>query len=168
MIVSTAALVRRLPLRHARAALAILMVAMTVLTMPATGAYSAAVSVNLDQCGNGKVSAPDNCPPGWINGNLNENTSHYREGESVAFRAVMTGLATTGAHKLVIQYDNTDSSGKHAYDYLTSFNRTVKQADPCAGVAGCAGPTPTNTSPIPTDTSLANAAPPVPQVAGVG
>ena len=105
------------------------MVTMTVLVAPATGVSSAAVSVNLDQCGNGKISAPEYCPTGWINGNLNENTSHYREGESVAFRAVMTGLATTTSHKLIIQYDNTDSSGKHAYDYLTSFNRTVNQAN---------------------------------------
>ncbi|MFL5797025.1 MAG: hypothetical protein ACJ77A_03710, partial [Actinomycetota bacterium] len=44
---------------------------------------------------------------------------------------------------------DTTKSGKHAYDYLTTYNRTVSSADPCAGIAGCGSPT---TFAIPTDT----------------
>ncbi|MGH3368860.1 MAG: hypothetical protein ACRDPR_02565, partial [Nocardioidaceae bacterium] len=100
----------------------------------------------------------------WVNGNLNPNNSHYREGDSVPFRMRMTGFTTTGPHTLVIEYDNTRSNGAHAYDYLTSYNRTETSADPCSGVAGCVlvGAT---YFPIPTDPSLANASPPVTPVA---
>jgi len=47
-------------------------------------------------------------------------------------------------------YDTTQN-GKHALDYLTSFNRTETTADPCTGVSGvpsCSSPL---TFPIPTD-----------------
>lgn len=43
----------------------------------------------------------------------------------------------------------------HALDYITTFDRTVTGADPCAGVAGCGG-TP-STFPIPTDPNVTNA-----------
>ena len=49
-----------------------------------------------------------------------------------------------------INYD-TISDTKHAYDYLTSYNRTVLVADPCAG-ATCIGAA--DSFPIPPDTSV--------------
>src|SRR5947209_16153734 len=78
---------------------------------------------NLDQCGNGPALPGTSCPPGWQDGNINSSNSHYAEGDSVPFRLVLTGL-TDGAHTVVIQYDAIDAT-KHAYDYLTSFGRSV-------------------------------------------
>ena len=44
-------------------------------------------AADIDQCSNGKLSAPTGCAASgdWVNGNLNENNSHYREGDSVPF-----------------------------------------------------------------------------------
>src|SRR5205807_1278367 len=102
--------------------------------------------VNLDQCANGALGSSSSCPPGWQNGNLNPQNSTYREGDSVPFRAILTGLSS-GQHTILIQYDTTQG-GKHAYDYLTSFGRTVAGVDPCDGVASCSGPG-TDFGPIP-------------------
>ena len=43
-----------------------------------------------------------------------------------------------GSYFIELVYDTTKSD-KHAFDYLTTFNRTVAGADPCAGVACSAG-----------------------------
>jgi uncharacterized repeat protein (TIGR01451 family) len=51
----------------------------------------------------------------------------------------------------VIGYDTIDS-GAHAYDYLTSYDRTETTAAPCSGVSPCAGG---SSFPIPTDTAIA-------------
>lgn len=104
----------------------------------AGGAAATTVGVNLDQCANGAAGSPSSCPPGWQNGNLNGSNSSYREGDSVPFRVILTKLAP-GDHALVIQYD-TMQSGKHAYDYLTRYDRTVGGLDACDGVSGCSGP----------------------------
>ena len=116
----------------------------------APGATSAAQSANLDQCANGTLQAPVVClasPNGWQNGDLNPNNSHYREGDSVPFRTILTGL-TGSSHTLVIQYD-TLAGGKHAFDYLTRWDRTVG-GDPCSGVSGCSGAA-TSAATIPLD-----------------
>ena len=68
----------------------------------------------------------------WVNGNLNENNSHYREGDSVPFRTKLTNLTAGTSYSFTIGYD-TIQGGKHAYDYLTSYNRTEPGANPCAG-----------------------------------
>src|SRR6266550_8495392 len=96
---------------------------------------------NLDQCRNGgstPVVTPVQCvDSAWQNGNLGAENSHYREGDSVPFRAVLTNLdASAGnTHTLVIQYD-TLQGGKHAYDYLTSFDATETNADPVHDISG--------------------------------
>jgi uncharacterized repeat protein (TIGR01451 family) len=121
-------------------------------------AVSAHQSVNLDQCANGPFGSPQDCGTGWQNGDLNPEHSFYREGDSVPFRAILGGLSA-GSHTLVIQYDTT-KSGKHAYDYLTSYDRTVAGADPCFGIAGCSGapsssdPIPLGDNPVPPDVGL--------------
>jgi uncharacterized repeat protein (TIGR01451 family) len=137
---------------------AALALAATLGVGPAAGANQAA---DLDQCANGTLASPQSCPPGWQNGDLNGNNSHYREGDSVPFRAVLTNLSL-GSHTLVIEYD-TLASGKHAYDYLTTYNRTVGSADPCAGVATCV---PGASGAIPVDPSIAFANPSSSQVPG--
>jgi uncharacterized repeat protein (TIGR01451 family) len=113
-------------------------------------ARAANPAANIDQCRNGQITAPVQCiDNAWQNGNLGPENSHYREGDSVPFRAVLTNLdASAGnTHTLVIQYD-TLQSGKHAYDYLTSFNATETNANPVNDISGT---TAGNCFPIPVD-----------------
>ncbi len=101
-------------------------------------AKAANPAANIDQCRNGQITAPVQCiDNAWQNGNLGAENSHYREGDSVPFRAVLTNLdASAGnTHTLVIQYD-TLQGGKHAYDYLTSFDATETNADPVHDISG--------------------------------
>jgi hypothetical protein len=96
-------------------------------------------SANLDQCRNGAPGGAVQCVnAAWVNGNLGANNSHYAEGSSVAYRATLSGLtAGSAGNTVVINYDTT-VGGKHAIDYLTSFDRTETNADPCTGtVPGC-------------------------------
>jgi uncharacterized repeat protein (TIGR01451 family) len=114
-------------------------------------AKAANPAANIDQCRNGQISAPVQCAnDAWVNGNLGEQNSHYREGDSVPFRATLTDLdASAGnTHTLVIQYD-TLQSGTHAYDYLTAYNRTETTADATTDVPGVSGAG--TCSPIPPD-----------------
>jgi uncharacterized repeat protein (TIGR01451 family) len=116
-------------------------------------ARAANEAANIDQCRNGQFSAPVQCAnSAWVNGNLGPENSHYREGDSVPFRATLTGIDTSVTnHTLTIQYD-TLQQGTHAYDYLTSFNRTETTADPTTGVSVSGSAT---CFPIPIDFSIA-------------
>ncbi len=116
-----------------------------------------AAAADVEQCQNGPASAPVGCTLGgeWAGGNSGDSKSHWVEGQSIPDRIIMTGL-TPGAGQ-TIQFDwDTTKSGKHALDYLTSFNRSLASADPCAGIAGCGSP---STFPIPTDPNLAPVVP---------
>jgi hypothetical protein len=107
-------------------------------------------SANLDQCANqngpGNPPTPSPCdssdPTDWVNGNLGASKARYVEGASIPYRVVFGGMDILDSnnqpapHSVTIKWDTT-KSGKHAIDYLTSFNRTVTTADPCAGVSGC-------------------------------
>ncbi|MDI1242116.1 MAG: hypothetical protein PSX80_09370, partial [bacterium] len=109
-----------------------------------------AASANLDQCANGSLGFEVVClGAAWENGNLNENKAHYFEGESVAYRLRLSDLSTTGTHRVSIEWDTTEQ-GKHAIDYLTSFDRSEADANPCSDVVGC-DPLVFNTYPIPED-----------------
>jgi hypothetical protein len=107
--------------------------------LPSAVNAAAGPSANLDQCQNGALGPPvvHTSPCDWVNGDLNPAHSHFREGESVPFRMVVSGL-TPGStvHSITIGYDITHSS-KHAYDYLTSFQRIAETVDPCAGISPC-------------------------------
>jgi hypothetical protein len=104
-----------------------------------------------------------------VNGNLGASKAHYFEGDSVPYRLRLTGLSTGvgNPHTVVIQWD-TLQGGKHAIDYITSYDRTVTDADPCAGpanqfpnkIADCG---PFTTFPIPADSLAA----PGTQISGV-
>jgi uncharacterized repeat protein (TIGR01451 family) len=136
--------------------------ATTVLATPlAVGtALAANPSANLDQCANDPAPSPhtNGCAtsaPQWVNGNLNGAKSVYLEGDSIPYRMTFDNLVTGATdHTVTIQWDTT-KSGKHAIDYLTTWNRTVADSDPCLGVSGCSTST---TFPIPVD----------PQVSGGG
>jgi len=113
-------------------------------------------SGDLDQCANGKVTAPVRCiGSAWVNGNLNPNKSHYQEGDFVPYRLKFDGLATDGTvHTVIIEYDiyHSQTDGKRAIDYLGTYNFPPEtDADPCTDVlsaALCAAP---STTEIPTD-----------------
>jgi len=112
---------------------------------------AAGPAANIDQCANGGVGDPPVVCTGaaWVNGNLNGNQAHYAEGDTVPFRMVFTDLVI-GTNTVTLEWDTT-KSGKHAYDYLTTFNATETTANPCSGVAGC---TTATTFPIPLDPNI--------------
>ncbi|HZU80564.1 MAG TPA: hypothetical protein VE991_11660, partial [Acidimicrobiales bacterium] len=128
----------KLPTRISRVASgfgALLLVAAGVLTF-APAAFAGSVTT-FNQCADGTTvpipttacSATD--ASSWQNGDLQKTNSVYKEGDSVPFRLQLGGLSL-GSHTLVINWDST-RGGIHAYDYLTSYPRTVTGADPCAG-----------------------------------
>jgi uncharacterized repeat protein (TIGR01451 family) len=129
-----------------------------ITTAQTSGGNAAA---DLDQCRNGPMSDPVVCTgSAWVNGNANAIQAHYLEGDSIVYRMRFDNLALT-SHTVTIEWDSTQN-GKHAIDYLTTYNRTEVGATPCSGVAGCAGAT---TFPIPVDPFVA--ADGVSQVPGV-
>lgn len=111
-----------------------------------------ASAANLDQCANGAIDSPVTCGAGWSNQDLNAQQSHYRENDSVPFRALLSGLSTSGSHTFTFSW-RTTKGGKHAYDYLTTYNRT-QAADPCYGVSGCGA---SSVFPIPADLQVTGA-----------
>jgi hypothetical protein len=109
-----------------------------------TVAFGASIgpAVNLDQCSNGPLAAPVACTgTAWVNGNLNESLAHYFEGESLPYRLRFDNLNIASViHTVRIEWDTTQleaANARHALDYLTSFNQTETDADPCSGVLGC-------------------------------
>jgi hypothetical protein len=114
-------------------------------------------SADLDQCANDPAPSPstDGCSASasdWVNGNLGASKALYFEGDSIPYRMRFDNLAA-GSHTVTIEWDTT-KGGKHALDYLTTFNRTVATANPLLGV----GALTSTTFPIPND----------PQVTGAG
>lgn len=154
---------RRLALAVALAALACFAIGLAAGSAGAqTVTPLANPAADLDQCANDPSPSPpstgcDGSPgeQGWQNGNIVSSQALYYEGDSVPYRMTFSNLATTGSHTVVIEWDTTQG-GKHAIDYLTSWNRTVTTAKPCLGVSGCSGSP--STFAIPAD----------PQVTGAG
>jgi hypothetical protein len=78
----------------------------------------------------------------WQNGNLGAQQAHYNEGESVPYRNVFTGLNPGVIYTIVIEWDTTENSGKHALDYLTTWDRNFPATrnetppNPLIGVSG--------------------------------
>src|SRR6266700_5467124 len=129
-------------------------------TLEASSSFTDAnPSADLDQCGNDSAPSAntDGCDSDasqWVNGNVGTSKAVYFEGDSLPYRMKFDFLSTSGTHTVTIQWDTT-KAGKHALDYLTTFNRTVADANPCLGISPCGSPT---TFPIPAD----------PQVTGQG
>jgi hypothetical protein len=123
-----------------------------LLLIPASAAGNPAA--NLDQCANGAVAAtPERCEgAAWVNGNLNGSKAHYREGDSVPYRARLSDLTIGPSHTLIIEWDTT-KGGVHALDYLTTYDRTESNALPTSGVAGL-DPASFSTYPIPADLGM--------------
>jgi hypothetical protein len=111
-------------------------------------------SYDIDQCAN--------LTPGcqWVNGELGHQNSSYTEGDSVPFRVKLTNLTVGETYTYTINWDATDNpTPNHGYDYLTSYNRTVTDANVCDGqITGCPTPPANSTgtpyvssAPIPID-----------------
>ena len=110
----------------------------------ATTTFTDAARPDLDQCQNGSLSNPSTsaCSAAnandWARGNLTESKAHYLEGDSIPQRLIASGADAGSQYFVTLDYDTTKSA-KHAFDYLTTYNRTVSTAAPCAGVTGCSG-----------------------------
>src|ERR1019366_3572201 len=123
--------------------------------------FAANVSANLSQCANGALFSLGPPPqPGqtcsWVSGNVNASKASYLEGSSVAYRMQMGGLVNGSSHSLTIAWASSQT-GKHALDYLTTYNSTVGLANPCDGTTNCGDATKNfgpSTVPIPTDPAL--------------
>jgi uncharacterized repeat protein (TIGR01451 family) len=143
--------------------------ASTLLVVPALAANP---SASLSQCANDPAPSPstDGCSASaadWVNGNLGASKSSYNEGDSIPYRLTFDSLATSGSHTVTIEWDTT-KSGKHAIDYLTTYNRTVATANPCLGVSGCTFPGSPTTFSIPKDPQVDNGSgSPITQAPGV-
>src|SRR6266446_3559590 len=83
----------------ARGAIVVLVVT-TMLVSTAAAAFAASAA-NIDQCANGGVGdTPVACSGNnWVNGNVNGSKAHWKEGEFLPYRAIVTGL-NAGAHYL--------------------------------------------------------------------
>jgi uncharacterized repeat protein (TIGR01451 family) len=142
-----------------------LIASMLIVTGTALAANPAA---DLDQCANGSVTSPDPTPcqsaSEWVNGNLGGSKAHYNEGDSVPYRLRFSNLSLAPAHTVIIEWDTT-KGGKHALDYLTTFNRTVGSgANATVGVNPSPGSTADDFT-IPADPQVTGAG--VTPVAGV-
>ena len=131
-----------------RASAAMLLMASVVLLTKWDSPLQASVrpAVSLEQCSNLATTCDTTHSANWQTGNLGTSNSDYAEGDSVPYRSITSNLTVGKTYKLHIEWDTTQS-GKHALDYLTSYNRTESTANPCSGVT-CSGGTSTLTIPI--------------------
>ena len=104
----------------------------------------------------------------WVNGNLGSQNSHYAEGLSAPYRAVLTNLAPGEEVILTLGYD-VKHSGKHAIDFLTNYDRiephmlafghSAEEIDPTDGVPGFSEGVDSMMYPIPTPPVLNSSVP---------
>jgi hypothetical protein len=94
-----------------------------------------------DQCsndqGSGYTSGDTGCR--WINGNLQRNNSIYFEGDATVQRVWLTGFEPGTTHNVTLKYGTT-KGGKHAYDFLTTWDWSenwITPADRCQDITGC-------------------------------
>jgi len=130
------------------AALVVLFVGSSVL---AQGGNPAA---NLEQCRNGALG---NIPcdsssgggSGWVTGNVGASQSQWAETQYLPYRMTFTNLIPGTTYYVVIGYDRINS-GKHAIDYLGTYNTSKSDVFPCDGILPACPPNP-DTIPIPVD-----------------
>ncbi|MCK9251510.1 MAG: Cna B-type domain-containing protein, partial [Clostridiales bacterium] len=67
----------------------------------------------------------------WINGNVNQNKSHYVEGMANPQRAIVRGL-TNVSQSITFAYQFT-KGGQYAYDFVTSWDQAMDLADHVGG-----------------------------------
>ena len=143
------------------AARALVLLAGLLLMAASVSAQSAPgnLGVELNQCANGSFSAPIQCNiasgnDGYTRGELGASKSHYKEGDFVPIRLVVTGAVPGTSYTATLGYDYT-KSGTYANDYIGTYTQTESTGnDPCAGVSGCSSASPT-TFGIPLDPQVA-------------
>lgn len=89
--------------------------------------------------GDGYPGTPGTC--NWINGAINGNNSTYQEGDSTVQRLSIKGFEPGSSHSVTFTYGTT-KQGKHAYDYLTTWNYSenwIALTDLCSGIVNCTG-----------------------------
>ena len=59
---------------------------------------------------------------GWVDGDAGASNAHYAEGESISYRARITGVADNDQVIVIMGYDVVHS-GTHAIDFLTGIDR---------------------------------------------
>ena len=94
-----------------------------------------------DQCSNylGEGWRPPDTGCRWITGNLQSNNSRYSEGDSTVQRVWLAGFTPGTSHTLTFRYGTT-KGGKHAYDFLTTWNWSehwITPDDRCQNIPGC-------------------------------
>ncbi|MES2971305.1 MAG: hypothetical protein V4702_03230 [Patescibacteria group bacterium] len=126
------------------------------------GEHGGPPKADLDQAHNGSAASPDS-PVDWVNGNANENNSHYIEGYSIPYRLIFSNLSV-GEHTVIIEWD-IKHSGAHAIDYITSYDRLEPHApfghgaegiNPIEGTTATGTP---DTFPIPVPSSTGSPVP---------
>ncbi len=97
-----------------------------------------------DQCSNnlgtGYPTGDTGCR--WINGAINASNSTYQEGDSTVQRLSVKGFESGSVGNTITFTYGTTKAGKHAYDFLTTFDASenyVDLADRCDGITGCTG-----------------------------
>ena len=118
-------------------------------SVSATGASSGTATTTFtdlsigtyDQCsnddGDGYATGDTGCR--WINGNLQSNNSVYFEGDATVQRLWLTEFVPGTTHTVTLKYGTT-KAGKHAYDFLTTWDWSedwITAADRCQDIAGC-------------------------------
>ena len=96
-----------------------------------------------------------NPPTGWVSGN---NDGLLYEGDTIPYRALMSKLIVDNQYSLTIKWDTT-KAGKHAIDYLKTYDATILNADACSGLGLPVGfcDAATSTYEIPPDTFMQSA-----------
>src|SRR5262249_27498799 len=144
----------------------VLALALLVSLAPAASAQHRplrAIDTSLDQCANrteGPAAPVNDCTgSAWTSGNVNRNSSLYREGDFGPMRSVVKDLVAGRTYTYRIGYDAVES-GLHAYDYLGTFDASAfpgQQIVPCTGVSGTGPPHTCGTAPsttaVPIDTA---------------
>src|SRR5579872_3200861 len=96
---------------------------------------ASAEAASLDQCANGQSSplTLEACVNGtisattyanWVHGDVNSSKAHWQEGDYIPYRATLTGMPGGGTSITLNGHYRTVSGGKHAIDYLGSFDST--------------------------------------------
>ena len=132
----------------------------------AEAATEANPAADIDQCFNGGVNQPVQPCVGdnWGNGNANGNKAHYREGDYIHYRLKFTNLVVGTSYTVRLGYDIFDNGGRHAIDYLGTYNKDFRfdpvspgvanyAVEPCLAGTNCAA-TYTSKIDIPADPDL--------------
>jgi hypothetical protein len=120
----------------------------------------------LQQCANGSglpqgQTCPESGSTGWVSGNVGASKSQYIEGDSISYRVILDSLDVGDVYEYTFGWDVT-KGGLNAIDYLTTYNRSISNANPCKGTTEaqvnfhCTKATPTSTIAIPVDPIVTN------------